>query len=184
MWFKNLTFFQFQEPFALDASGLAEKLARSEFRPCLSQEMLSDGWVPPLGRHSGELVHEVGDCLLVCLKVEEKVLPPAVIKELLGDRVLEIEEREHRPVGRKEKERLRDELMMELLPRAFSRGRRTYAYIDRSRGWLVIDSVGAKAIEEVTGQLRETLGGLPIRPPQVENAPASVMTAWLSFSPR
>ena len=75
MWFKNLTLFRFQEPFELMPRQLAEKLQQGVFRPCLSQELLSEGWVPPLGRKASELVHAVNDCLLFSLQVEEKVLP-------------------------------------------------------------------------------------------------------------
>ena len=180
MWFKNLTLFRLQESFAWSAETLAEQLAQNAFRHCLSQEILSDGWVPPLGRKSTQLVHAVNGCLLFCLQVEEKVLPAAVVKELLTDKVLDIEERELRTVRKREKDRLRDELMLELLPRAFTRSRRTYAYVDLKDHWLVIDNVSPKGIEEVTEQLRETLGSLPITPPHVQQAPASVMTQWLT----
>lgn len=186
MWFKNLAVFQLNEAFP-GAETLAERLAGEPFRPCLSQQLLSDGWVAPLGRKATDLVHAVNDCALFCLQTEEKVLPAAVVKELLGDKIEQIEEREQRNVARREKERLRDELMLELLPRAFSRRRRGYAYVDRRMGWLVIDSASPKGIEEITTRLRETLGGptlggLPLALPQVVSAPAAVLTAWLAGS--
>lgn len=180
MWFKNIALFELQKPFKLDAAELAEKLGERRFSPCLSQQMLSDGWVAPLGRKAVDLVHAVNNCFLICLQVEEKVLPAAVIKELLGDKVAEIEDREMRRVRRREKDQLRDELMLELTPRAFTRSRRSFAYIDRDRGWLIIDSASPKGIDELTSQLRETLGSLSLSLPQVASAPAAVMSDWLA----
>ena len=50
----------------------------------------------------------------------------------------EIETREQRTVRRKEKERLKDEIMLDLLPRAFSRHRLDRAYFEPAAGggWL------------------------------------------------
>lgn len=179
MWFKNLTLFQLTEPFPYDATTLAAKLQAAPFRPCLSQELQTHGWVSPTGQQQGELVHAVGPFLLVCLKSEEKILPAAVVNELLAEKIEEIEEREARAVRRKEKDRLRDEIMQELLPRAFTRSRLHYAYLDTRGGWLVVNSSSRKAVELLTGMLRKTLGSLPIVPPKVAAAPAAVMTGWL-----
>ncbi|HXH04380.1 MAG TPA: recombination-associated protein RdgC [Candidatus Competibacteraceae bacterium] len=179
MWFRNLTLFRFQEPFTLSEHELASRLEALRFRPCLSQEMASYGWVSPQGRKGQELVYAVDGCMLLCLQTEAKVLPPAVLKEIVAERVAEIEEREGRNLRRKEKDQLKDEVLMDLLPRAFSRSRQSYAYIDAKRGWLVVDAVGRKAVEELTGVLRKTLGSLPVVPPRVQEAPAAVMTGWL-----
>ena len=179
MWFKNITLFQLREPFTLTVDELEEKLSQSTFRPCLSQQMLSDGWVAPLGRKAAQLVHVTDGCMMLCLQIEEKVLPAAVIKENLNEKLFEIEEKDMRKVGRREKERLRDEIMLDLLPRAFTRSRKTYGYIDPRSGWLLIDSASPKGVEEFTEVLRETLGTLPITPPILESTPAVIMTNWL-----
>ncbi len=180
MWFKNLTLFRFTGPFVLEAEELGERLESGAFQPCASQEMSAHGWAPPLGRKATDLVHGVNGCFLLCLQTEEKVLPAAVIKEMVVKRVDEIEEQEQRAVRRREQLTLRDEVLLDLLPRAFTRTRQTYAYIDPQGGWLIIDSASAKAVEELTHRLRLALGSLPIAPPQVASAPAAIMTAWLT----
>ncbi len=180
MWFKNLTLFRFAEPFTLSAKTLAEKLAQAVFYPCTSQAVNSYGWVPPLGRKATDLVHATGSCLLVCLKTEEKVLPAAVIKEIVADKVVEIEEREQRTVRRPEQQQLREEVLQALLPRALTRSQRHYAYIDTRGGWLVVDSANRQVVERLTSTLRRTLGSLPITPLRVASAPARVMTDWLA----
>ncbi len=180
MWFKNLTVFQFSEPFLLTAEALTVRLESAPFRPCGSQEWVSYGWTPALGRHAQTLVHSVNGCLLFCLRAEEKILPMGVIKEAVETKVAEIEQREQRAVRRKERETLRDEVVQDLLPRAFTRTRETRAYLDIQGGWLVVDSVSRKGVEELTGLLRKTLGSLPITPLRVAQDPVTVMTAWLA----
>ena len=179
MWFKNLTLFRINETFDLSADEFAERLRQRLFRHCLSQEMMTHGWAPPLGRKAVDLVHSVSGCLLVCLQTEEKILPPAVVREAVDEKIVQIEEREMRTVRRREKELLRDDVMQELLPRAFTRNRRDYAYIDLRAGWLIVDSASRKNVAEMTGMLRESLGSLPITPPRPAHAPALIMTEWL-----
>ena len=50
--------------------------------------------------------------------------PSSVVAESVDERALEIEEREARSVGRKERRQLREQVLVELLPRAFTRSRR------------------------------------------------------------
>lgn len=180
MWFKNLTLFRFAEPVAVTAGELAEKLGHAVFYPCASQEMVSLGWVPPLGPKATDLVHAVNGCSLLCLQVEEKVLPAAVVREAIAAKVTSIQEQQMRTVRRHEKDAIRDEIMQDLLPRAFSRRRQSHAYIDPRGGWLVVNSASRRTVEELTGLLRKTVGSLPIMPLRVASAPASVMTGWLA----
>src|SRR5512143_2092466 len=121
MWFKNITLLRFTEPFALTAEALAEQLAQIIFQPCASHIMSSQGWTPPLGRRATDLVHAVGDYILICLKTAEKLLPAAIVRELAADRAALLEAQEQRSLRRREKERLRSDIVQELLPRALAR---------------------------------------------------------------
>ncbi len=177
MWFRNLTLFRLQETLELAPEELQEQLAVAAFQPCLSQELGSRGWVPPMPGDG--LVHVVAGSLLICLQAETRVLPAAVVRDVLTERLDEIESREQRQVRGAEKSRLRDEIMLDLLPRAFTQRRQDHAYLDQAGGWLVVNGAGGKAVGELTARLRNSLGSLPITPPMVEQAPAAVMTGWL-----
>lgn len=181
MWFRNLTVYKLREalPPALSGEALAKPLKAAAFRPCLSQEASSRGWVAPLALAGESLVHPLDGCQLVCLQTEEKILPAVVVGDVVGERIEAIEAREQRPVRRSEKQRLRDEVLLELLPRAFSRRRLSYAYFDPTGPWLIIDGASAKAIGELTERLRRCLGSLPIEPWAVPESPAAVMSGWL-----
>ncbi|WNB75850.1 recombination-associated protein RdgC [Methylomonas koyamae] len=180
MWFKNLAVYRFTEPFELKAEDLEQKLQQQPFRACGSHDEFSFGWTPPLGRAADALVHANNGFFMLCGKKEEKVVPGSVVNEMLQERISEIEEREARKLPAKERNRLKDELIFELLPRAFSFSKKTYAYIDSQGGWLVVDAASAKKAEDLLSQLRKCLGSLPVVPMTATAKPAGVMTQWLT----
>ncbi len=179
MWFKNLTLFDFQEPFEQPAAELAEALSGMRFRPCPDHEPSTRGWSAPLGVPDGPLVHSIGDTHLLRLTLEERLLPASVVREKLAEQVEEIEQREHRKVGRKEQRDLREHLEQSLLPDAFTRKRSTFGYIDAERGVLAVDNATDKRVEDFTTALREALGSLPVRPVASREDPGLIMTEWL-----
>jgi len=83
MWFKNLTIFRLTEAFTLTPNELEQKLQTLHFRPCGPHEEFSFGWTQPVGKSSDQLVHAANGFMMLCGKKEEKVLPAAVINELL-----------------------------------------------------------------------------------------------------
>lgn len=183
MWFKNLQLYRLTEHFELNAEQLQEKLLEKATHPCQGLDTYTLGWDRPLGREGQLLVHEGSGCIMLCMRKEERLLPSSVVREVLDEKVADIEDRDGRRVGRKEKMKLRDEIMVDLLPRAFTRSSRLYAYIDLSKDWIVIDSASAKKAEELLTLLRETLGSLKVKPFEVKQSPATILTGWLTGHP-
>lgn len=179
MWFKNLAVYRFSEPFTLAADVLEQQLMQQPFRPCGGHDEFSFGWTSPLGKVSEALVHTSNGFMMFCAKKEEKVIPSSVINEMLQEKVSEIEEQEARKLPQKERTRIKDELIFELLPRAFSFSRKTYAYIDSQGGWLVVDAASPKKAEDLLTLLRKCLGSLPVTPINGEIKTSTVMTHWL-----
>jgi recombination associated protein RdgC len=107
-------------------------------------------------------------------------LPTAVVNEILQEKIGEIEDREARKLSKKERTTLKDELIFELLPKAFRFSRKTYAYIDPKGGWLLVDSASAKSAEDLLSNLRKCLGSLPAIPLNTLDKPSVNMTQWLS----
>ncbi len=180
MWFKNLSLLRFSETFTLSAEELQESLEKGRFQACGSLQPMSYGWTPPLGRDDGPLVHASGGCFMLCALREEKILPASVVNEILTEKIAEIEERTGTPVRKKGRDELRDDIIHELLPRAFSFTRKLFAYIDPKAGWLVVDSASAKKTEEFASWLRRCLETLPVALPSVNERPSAVMTRWLA----
>lgn len=179
MWFKNLALLRFTEPFTLTTEEIEQSLEARRFTPCGSLDPVSVGWTAPLGKDTFPLVHACQGYVMVCLTKEEKILPASVVNEILAERVEEIEARQAKPVRRKDKEALRDEIIQDLLPRAFSHSRKSYAYLDAKGGWLIVDSSSSKKTDELVSLLRQCLGSLPVVPLSTRERPAAVLSGWL-----
>lgn len=182
MWFKNLLVYRFTQPFTRSTEEMEELLSRKPFTGCGSQDMLRLGWTAPLDQKDAPLVHAGNGCLMLCLKRQEKVLPAAVVNEFLQDRIDEIKEQEDRNVGRKERAELKDQIIFELLPRAFTRNRKVFAYIDTVQQLLIINSGSAKQAEELIVTLRETIESLPVVPLKPQADISQTLTRWISES--
>jgi recombination associated protein RdgC len=117
---------------------------------------------------------------MLCLRKEERVLPAASVRDRLAERIQQIEEQESRKIRGKEKLDLKDEVLLDMMPQAFTRNSRIYGYLDLAQGWLVVDASSQTKADEFQETLRETLGSLPVRPLSVNHAPADAMTRWIS----
>lgn len=179
MWFRNLQLFRLNGDFDIDGDELGTRLQEYRFRACGPLEQATVGWTEPAGRHPGELVRSVNGCFMIAARREEKLLPASVVTELLNERCVEVEDREGRALGRKERQQLREELVFELLPRALCRTQRTYAYLAPRDGWLIVDASSPRRAEELTVLLRKSLGSLPLGLPNTLQSPVAVMTRWL-----
>lgn len=176
--FSNLSVYSARLP-GLNTDQIADQLAAGVLSPCGKLEPGSAGWTSPYGKDSDILTHTVGKCVLFRYGIEEKVLPPAVIKEAVNERLIEAERKSGQRAPRSEKLRMKDEVLMDLLPRAFVKPRHVDAYLDLEDGWLVVDSASRKVAEELVGLLRMNLTGLKISAPDAKPAFCNKLTYWL-----
>ena len=128
MFFRNLTLFRF--PTSLDFSQLDELLPEAALKPVGPLELSSRGFISPFGRGEEALSHRINDAIWLSVGGEDKILPGAVVNDLLQKKLQEIEQKEGRKPGGKTRKRLKDDLLHELLPRAFVKPSRTDALID------------------------------------------------------
>lgn len=178
MWFKQVSFYPISKEKLPDFEYLANKLAQSEFSPCQGLDWFSEGFSSPVP-FSSELVFPADFTWRVALKKEEKVLPAGVIRDILDEKVLEIQNSEGRNVGRKEKQELKEQITDDLLPRAFTKSTRTEAVFDKKRGFLLINNATTAKAENLLTKLREALGGLEATLPNTKQSLSSLMTNWL-----
>jgi recombination associated protein RdgC len=181
MFFRNLTLFRF--PVALDLSDLDTHLAECALKPVGPMELSSRGFVSPFGHHGEALSHAIEDALWITVGGEDKLLPGAVVNDLLQKKLAAIEEKEGRKPGGRTRKRIKDELVTELLPRAFVRPVRTDALIDTTLGVIAIDSSSRKSGESVVSEVRRALGSFPALPLNAEVAPRAILTGWLAGDP-
>lgn len=176
--FKNVIAFRLAS-FDLSAEDLEEKLKDSAKKPLGPQEMSRMGFTSPFGRQSDMLVHAANGCYLMCLSKEEKIIPGPVVKELLEEKMEAIEHEQDRKVRGKEKAELKEQIILEMLPQAFSKTSKTFGYVDTTNMMLVVDAGSFKKAEDFGSFIRKAIGSLKARPIAVEQNPGFVMTSWL-----
>lgn len=178
MWFKQISFFRLNPEKLPDLAVLADKLGEAGFTPCMGLDWFSEGFAAPVS-FSPENVFAADYTWRVALKKEEKVLPAGVIRDILDEKVAEIQNNEARNVGRKEKQELKERITDDLLPRAFTRSGRVQAVVDTRKGYLLVNNASAAKAEGLLAKLREALGGLEASLPEAKQSPSALMTEWL-----
>lgn len=180
MWFKNLYFFAFTRPFTWTEEDLEKHLSEHLFTPCASTEQSHFGWVNALGKHGQTVVHSGSGNFLLCARKEEKILPAPVVKDMVEAKVAQLEAEQSRTATKKEKEQFKEDIIFELLPRAFSRISDTHAYISPENNIIVINSSSRGKAEDFLALLRKVLGTLPVTSFTPDTAPDETMTDWLT----
>ena len=178
MWFRNLQIYRLPVNWGLSAETLQEKLAARPFQPCGSQDMSTRGWASPT--RDDRFVLAVGGHYLVSLQAEQKLLPSSVVNDVAADKAEAIEDQQGYKPGRKQMKEIKEAVLQELLPRAFTRRRKAYAWIDPVGGWLVMDASSPARAEEILEALRDTLDELPVKMLRTELSPVWLMTGWLT----
>jgi len=180
MWFKNLYVFAFTRPFKWSEQDLEKHLSEHLFTPCGSTELAHVGWVNALGKHGNSTVHAANGNFLLCARKEEKMLPAAVIKDLIEEKMTLLEQEQGRKATKKEKEQFKEDITFELLPRAFSKITDTHGYISPENNIIVINSSSRGKAEDFLALLRKVLGTLPVTSFDPDIAIDETMTNWLT----
>lgn len=182
MFFRNLTMFRF--PTSLNLAAVEELLPQCALKPVGPLEMTSRGFISPFGREETEqLSHRLGDFLWLAVGGQDKMLPGAVINDALEQKCAEIEKADGRRPGGKARKRLKDDIIHELLPKAFVRNSRTDVTLDLANGVAIVDTSSRKTGENVMSEIRGMLGSFPALPLNAELAPRAVLTGWIAGEP-
>lgn len=177
MWFKNLQIYRLPAGWNTTPQRLEEQLSAHPFHKCGNMDMQSKGWTAP---HGDQLVHTVQGHMMLALAVEQKLLPSAVINQVAEERIEELEQQQGFRPGRKQVREIKERVAEELLPRAFSRRRNTYVWIDPAHGWLCVDAGSAAKAEEVLEMAGKAVDDLALSLPRTRLSPAAAMTEWLT----
>ena len=178
MFFRNLTLFRF--PTSLDLTDLESQLATCALKPVGLLELSSRGFVAPMGQHHEALDHAIDGTHWLTVGGEDKLLPGAVVNDLLQKKLAAIEEKEGRRPGGRTRKRLKEDLVAELLPRAFVRPVRSDALLDTKLGVIAVDTSSRKNAESVVSEIRRALGSFPALPVNAEVAPRAILTGWIA----
>jgi len=141
-------------------SKISDELMKLKFKPAGQLEYSSCGWV----EIEGSYITKVGSLLLLQLKIQEKILPPSSISTILSEKIEEIEKTTGEKVGKKAKKALKDEVIIDSLPKALPRNNYIIGVIDVEREYLLVDTGNIKQAELFVSLLRAALGSLNATP--------------------
>jgi len=177
MWFKNIQVYSFTEQFTQSAEKVDELLQKHPFSPLSQIQESTFGWIPSF-KDSELFCESISGKLFITAQIQEKLLPASVINDHLIEKLDAIEEAEGRRPAKKEREQLKEDIRVQLLPQAFHKTKRLSAWIDARNGWLVINAASEKTADDFTAQLREALGSLQIVPFAKSASGADILTSW------
>ena len=175
--FKNTQIYRLPAPYALTAAQLIEAIKPQSFTPCTASESLRMGWVPP--REGGDLVYVVNKQMILMLRTEKKVLPSSVINQTVEAKAAEMEEAQGFAPGKKARKELKERVIDELMPRAFSTLSNLSVWIDPVNGLLVVDTPSPSKADDVIKLLLKAVDRMPVESLRVQRSPVAVMNAWL-----
>ncbi|MBR2250983.1 MAG: recombination-associated protein RdgC [Neisseriaceae bacterium] len=178
MWIKQAKFFMLPENAMPDSETLSQALSEHAFQSVSSLALFSEGFANAVP-FADDLVFSTQNSDKLSLKKEERILPSAAVNDLLAERINDIQAKTARTVGRKEKQRIKEELVNELLPKTLTKSSRTHLFFVPKHGLLLVDTANANKAENAISRLREALGDLPAVLPNTVKSPAALMTDWL-----
>lgn len=176
MQVRNFFWYILNKPIG-EQDTLQQALSEHGFKPCTHQQQMSQGWVAPVGED--ELVYEAHGAQLLMLKQEKRLLPASVVNEYLQQKIEHFEAEEGYKPSRKVRQQMKEELVQELLPKAFTKSGRIPVLVFPKQGWLLVLGGSAKTAEDATTFLRSSLGSLPSSLVNVDISPTHQMTRWL-----
>lgn len=185
--FKSAFYYRIDPGFVLPPlEALEEALQSARFLPCGATQADSSGWVSPRGKKSVALAELVGGHLILKLCTERRALPASAVKAALEERIEKYrQETGNERVGAKLKKEFKEEIVFELLPRAFTKRSTTLLWLDPANQFLVVDSGSLSGADKIVTALVEALskvGGTPfaVRPVRTNSSAAAAMSHWLA----
>jgi recombination associated protein RdgC len=179
--FKNAIVYRIAQWEAPSLAALEDRLGGARFVECGASQPESAGWVEPRGEKHGPLVESVGGQWILKLCTETKSVPGGAVKQQLEARLDRIEQDTgRRPKGKAARE-LKEDIVRELLPRAFPKRGTTPVWIDVHARLVIVGAGSAKKADQLTTGLIELLGGgLRLEMLNTQLSPTSAMSGWLA----
>lgn len=177
---RNLTFFR-MSPAVVDNVGarLRGAMFDNMLRAPGPLELFTRGFVS-VYRGAVEPTLSIPSAIYFRFGTQDKLLPASAVNAKVADKVAKIAAEEGRKVGGRERKRIKEDVLNEMLPHAPIRTLHTDCLIDRESGTLVIDTASRKRAELVLTQIREALGSFPAVPLAPGESPRVLLTDWLA----
>ncbi|MFP8968590.1 recombination-associated protein RdgC [Pokkaliibacter sp. CJK22405] len=182
----NVVFYQITKPLniALLKAVIDEKLQELPFTNCSTQEAQRLGFVCAVPGTADETSTDepwhldLPNALVVRIKEQQKKVSKRAHAKEVERRANLVMEEQGRRVNKKERQDIKDQVMLEMLPRTYPEDR--YFAITITSHWVAVPVTGYSAAESLLSFIREALGTFPVIPVRVMNSPEVVMTSWIN----
>jgi recombination associated protein RdgC len=184
--FKNAIIFRIDADWVQpEAAAIEEALGLARFTPCGATQRESFGWVEPRGEKHGPLAEFVGGQLMLKLCFETKMLPASVVKDKVDEKVEKLkEERGLKRVGAAVKREIKQEVELELLPKAFTKKGATMMWVNARDKFLVVGAGSLKKADRLVDAFVEAMSQvgstIKLTPVHTQTSPAVAMSEWLT----
>lgn len=186
--FKTASFCRIAPGFVLPPlDALEAALQAASFMPCAPTQPESFGWVPPRGNKSTVLAESVGGQIILKLATERRPLPASAVKAGVEERIERYKkETGNERVAAKLKKEFKEEVIFELMPRAFTKRSATLLWLDPVNRMLVADTASAGGADRLVTCLLDALATIPgstplaLKPVQTGMSASASMSHWLT----
>lgn len=177
--FKNAILYRIAPQWVGTLEQVEEALQKTPFTPCGPTQEKSSGWVPPRGEEHGLLAESVDSQWMLRFMSEAKLLPASTLARKVQEKADAIEKEFGRKPGKKEKQELKDEAKLDLLPMAFTKQGATWVWINPEAKLLLIDAGSQSRADEIVTLLVESLQGFGVALLDTQTSPQAAMAHWL-----
>lgn len=174
--FSNLHLYRITEPWSLSPAELAKRLEKKLFKPCTDKMINSSGWVEP--RPGAGLVYSNQKQLLLNVCFEERKVPEPVLQRLTISKAAKVERDKGYKPSRAQLKELKQEALVELLPRAFEHQVLVAVWLNTAAGLIGIDTGTPAKADDVMTILQEAIN-TPASLIRTSMDPGSAMASWL-----
>lgn len=177
--FKNALLFRFGPSWTPDLSQLEASLCEKPFIECGLTQERSTGWVAPRGEVGGALVESVGGQWVLKLMHESKSVPASAIARKVDEHKAQILTATGRKPGKKESKELKEQVLLELLPQAFSTRSAVNLWIDPEARSLLVDVSSLAKADGMLTLLNAAMPNTGLQMVQTKASPSQAMANWL-----
>lgn len=179
--FKNASVFNFNFKHRL-FSEFELEFRKQQYTPIGSSEIVSIGWVPP--KSDGNLLHTVSPHLhTMRLAIEKRTIPSSVINRELEKKCVEFFVENGFRMGRVAKKNLKEDVIAELIPRAFPVLKLVNIIINLKTKMLIIDTASSTVVDDVIKYILKATSDVEISSVPFERRPSENFGVWVEEQP-
>lgn len=183
MWVKQCSWFDLQSPLLLEGDALEEALSNNKAYTPHATQVKSIGWESP-GGEGHPLAMNIQGYTWMVVRLDQKLLPANVVNNQLKDKLADMEREQGYPITSKQRRVARDELVLELLPKAFVQSKRINVVVDNENKILLMDQTSASVKDAVVELLKKTLGSFSMTHHiDKKSTIGQVLKNWVSHPP-